>query len=145
MYISQISVYLENGKGTLSRLTKLLSSNHIDLLALTIADTSGFGIARLIVREENIDGCLALLQSAGYSARKNKVLCVRVTNEPGGLDKVLSILDDAGISIEYLYSFHYSAGRDALLILRLNDRETGAAALQKAGVAVVSKEEISAL
>ncbi len=145
MYISQISVYLENGKGTLSRLTRLLSSNHMDILALTIADTAAFGIARLIVREENIDSCLTLLQSAGYSARKNKVICVRVANEPGGLDKILTILDEAGISIEYLYSFHYSAGKDALLILRLSDREAGAKALQEAGVAVVSKEEISAL
>ncbi len=145
MYISQISVYLENEKGSLSRLTSLLGSHQMDILAMTIADTAAFGIARFIIREESIDPCLAILQQAGYSARKNKVTCVRVENEPGGLNRVLEILDRAGVSIEYLYSFNYTSAGNALLILRLSDREAGVAALQKAKVTVVSKEDIGAL
>lgn len=145
MYISQISVYLENVKGTLNKLTKLLSDSSIDILALAIADTAGFGIVRFIVHEDAIDPCISLLQSAGYSARKNKVICVKVANEPGGLNKALTVLEDAGISIEYMYSFNYSEEGKALLIFRLSDRDAGVAALQANGIAVATQEEINAL
>ena len=93
MYIHQITVFLENMKGTLSKLTTLLASKRIDILAMSIADTSGFGLVRLIVREADNEQCLALLKEAGYSARKNHVICVRVPNEPGGLNRVLCLLD----------------------------------------------------
>ncbi len=145
MYISQISVYLENVKGTLNKLTKLLSENNMDILALAIADTAGFGIVRFIVHEDVIDPCISLLQSAGYSARKNKVICVKVANEPGGLNKALTVLEDASISIEYMYSFNYSEEGKALLIFRLSDRDAGVAALQANGIAVATQEEINAL
>ena len=66
MYIHQITVFLENMKGTLSKLTTLLADNHIDILAMSIADTSGFGLVRFIVREKDNDQCLALLKENGY-------------------------------------------------------------------------------
>ncbi len=145
MYISQISVYLENVKGTLNKLTKLLSDNNIDILALAIADTSGFGIVRFIVHADVIDPCISLLQSAGYSARKNKVICVKVANEAGGLNKALTVLEDAGISVEYMYSFNYTEEGKALLIFRLSDRETGIEVLTANGIEVATQEEINAL
>ena len=100
MYIHQITVFLENIKGTLSKLTTLLADNDIDILAMSIADTSGFGLVRFIVRERDNDRSLALLKENGYSARKNHVLGARVPNEPGGLNQLLCVLDNAGISIE---------------------------------------------
>lgn len=145
MYIHQITVFLENVKGTLSKLTTVLSDNGIDILALSIADTSGFGLVRLIVRESDNERCLSVLKEAGYSARKNHVICVRVPNEAGGLNKVLCLLDRAEISIEYLYSFNYSEGNNALIIFRLSDRERGLQIFKENGISVFTQDEINSL
>lgn len=145
MYIHQITVFLENMKGTLSKLTTLLASKRIDILAMSIADTSGFGLVRLIVREADNEQCLALLKEAGYSARKNHVICVRVPNEPGGLNRVLCLLDAEGISIEYLYSFNYSEEKNALLIFRLSDREKGLEIFRSNGISIFTQDEINSL
>ena len=145
MYIHQITVFLENMKGTLSKLTTLLADNGIDILAMSIADTSGFGLVRFIVREKDNDECLALLKQNGYSARKNHVICARVPNEAGGLNKILCLLDAAGISIEYLYSFNYSEGNNALIIFRLSDREAGLKIFSENGISVFSQTEINSI
>ncbi len=145
MFIHQITVFLENMKGTLSKLTTLLASKRIDILAMSIADTSGFGLVRLIVRESDNEQCLALLKEAGYSARKNHVICVRVPNEPGGLNRVLCLLDSEGISIEYLYSFNYSEEKNALIIFRLSDREKGLEIFKANGISIFTQDEINSI
>lgn len=145
MFVSQISVYLENVKGTLCRVTTLLESNKVDILALAIADTAGFGIVRFIVKEDDIQKTISILQASGYSARTNKVICVKVPNEPGGLNSVLTLMEDAGIAVEYLYSFNYSADGKALLIFRLSDQDAGITVLKQHNIRLVSQEEINAL
>ena len=142
MCVLQISIFLENVRGSLRNMTELLGEKEINLLALTIADTSGFGIIRIIVKSDNINSTLSVLHQGGYIAKTNKVICVRVPHKPMGLAKVMAALDDAGISIEYSYSFYRSNFEEACIIIRPSDIEGGISALQKADIGMVSQEEV---
>ena len=95
MFITQISIFLENVRGSLRQMTELLGEKEVNLLALSIADTNGFGIIRIIVKSSEILRILDMLHQAGYVAKSNQVLCVRVSHKPMGLAKVLACLDDA--------------------------------------------------
>lgn len=149
MYITQISVYLENDHGTLRTLTKTLAEAGIDMLGMSIADTANFGIARIVVREADFNNAITALINAGFMARKNKVLCAAVPNKPAGLDSVLAVIEENGIFIEYMYSFNYNLGGNALLIVRLSsdkmDEDAIAGILSESGVKLVSQDEVNAL
>ncbi|MBQ7981960.1 MAG: acetolactate synthase [Clostridia bacterium] len=149
MYITQISVYLENNHGTLRTLTRTLADAGIDMLGMSIADTTNFGIARIVVREADFSGAIAALIDAGFMARKNQVLCAAVPNKPAGLDSVLAVIEEKGIFIEYMYSFNYNLDGNALMILRLSSETMSddciAAALNDGGVKLVSQVEVNAL
>lgn len=84
MFVKQISVYLENVRGTLRDMTKTIGENGIDLLALSIADTANFGIVRLVVREEQIPLTIESMRAAGFMVRMDEVICVAVPNKPQG-------------------------------------------------------------
>ena len=149
MYITQISVYLENDHGTLRTLTKTLADAGIDMLGMSIADTANFGIARIVVREADFNGAITALINAGFMARKNQVLCAAVPNKPAGLDSVLAVIEDLGIFIEYMYSFNYNLDGNALMILRLSsdkmDEAQIAEALISRGVKLVAQASVNAL
>lgn len=145
MYVKQISVYLENVRGTLRNVTRLIGDAGIDLMALSVADTANFGIVRFIVREDKIDKALEVLKEAGCPARVNNVICVCVPNRPSGLDNILKVIEEAGISIEYLYSFNYSKDGCALLIFRLSDKAEGVKLFADNGIKMLTQEEVNNL
>ncbi|MBP3918456.1 MAG: acetolactate synthase [Clostridia bacterium] len=149
MFITQISVYLENVRGTLRSLTGILAAAGIDMLGLSVADTTNFGIARIVVREKDSSAAIDALTGAGYMAMKNLVLCAAVPNKPAGLDSVLAVVDEQNLFIEYMYSFNYSIEGNALMILRLTskdmDNETIVKTLIENGVRLLSQEEVNAL
>lgn len=149
MFITQISVYLENNKGALRTLTKTLANNKIDLLALSVADTTDFGIIRIVVREEDVERAVIALRENGFVSKKNSVICAAVPNQPGGLDGVLEIIEENNISIEYMYSLNYIIGNKAIMVLRLScenmDKDQIATLLLKKGVIMVSQQEINIL
>lgn len=149
MFITQISVYLENSQGTLRSLTKILAENKIDMLALSIADTTHFGLVRIVVRDADVDTAILALRENGFMAKKNHVFCVAVPNQPSGLDSVLAIIEEQEISIEYMYSLNYIIGSKALLVLRLSkeghDKDSIAAILQKNNIMLMKQEEINLL
>ncbi len=148
MFVTQISVYLENSRGTLRTLTKTLGENNIDILALSIADTTNFGIVRFVAREDDIEKAMLVLRENGFVAKTNHVLCTAVPNQPAGLDSVLAIIEENNISIEYMYSLNYIIGNKALIVLRLSAEEMDKeeiAALLSAKVLLVSQEEINRL
>ena len=103
MTISQISVFVENKQGSMSGIAEVLAGANIDIRALTIADTTDFGILRLIVRDP--EESKRVLQEAGYVVTINQVVGVEVPDQVGGLAMVLRILDDARVNIEYMYDF----------------------------------------
>jgi hypothetical protein len=142
MFISQISIFLENVRGSLRGMAELLGEKEVNLLAISIADTSGFGIVRIIVKSAEIERTLSVLHEAGYIAKSNRVVCVRVPHKPMGLAKVLACLDDAGISVEYSYSFYKSNLNAACIIIRPSDLERSIDVLQSAGISMLSQQEV---
>lgn len=145
MFVKQISIYLENVRGSLNELTQLLGENNINLLALSLADTSNFGIVRCITREAQTEEAAALLREKGYIAKVNNVLCVCVPHEPLGLAKVLKVIYDADISVEYLYSFYESTGTDAVLIIRPSEKTRCFNVLTENGIKLLEQEQINQL
>lgn len=143
MYVKQISVFIENQPGKLADFAELLGREGIDLVALSIADTTNFGILRCIVcdweRAEKV------MTESGYTARVTDVLAVSVPDKPGGMAAAIRALTDAGISIEYLYSFVRTAGSNALLIFRVEELEKAANVLEKSGITIISQEEVRTL
>ena len=142
MHIRQISVYLSNVSGSLYELTQLLGEHGINLLALSLADTERFGIARLIVKSGQFDQAHALLEENGFTAKVNHVLCVSIPDRPLALAGVLAHIKEADISVEYMYSFCRTVGSDALLIIRPASASACAPVLEAAGVHLLSQEEV---
>lgn len=143
MYVKQISVFLENAKGSLSKMTRLLADAGLDLIALSIADTEHYGILRCIVSDT--DKGMKALRDAGYTARLTEVLAVCVPDRPGGLADVLGTLYEEDISVEYIYSFVRSSGSYALVIFHLSDLEKGKRVLCEKGVKLLEQEQIRSL
>ena len=146
MFIKQISVFLENTIGELRQLTELLGKNDIDLLALSMADTQNFGIVRLIIRSDRVDFTMKLLRENLYTARVNHVICAEVADRPLGLCELLTLIENAGLSVEYMYSFlRASQAGTANMILRLSDGEKGMQVFQMHEVRTLEQEQVDAM
>ncbi|MBQ9389507.1 MAG: acetolactate synthase [Synergistaceae bacterium] len=144
MSVKQISVFLENRPGCLHEMTKALADANIDLRGLSLAETSDFGIVRLIV--DDVMGTANTLRNAGFVASLTDVLAVEVPNVPGGLNRVLEILDGAGVNVEYMYAILGNKKSDtAYMIFRVNDNTKASSALSGSGVKIMGAEELSAL
>ena len=146
MFIKQISVFLENNPGALREMTELLGKGGIDLLALSVADTQNFGIIRVIVSSEQTEQALLLLRDNGYIAKVNHVICAEVPDRPLGLSELLALIEKAGLSVEYMYSFlRASRTGEAALILRLSNGEKAAKVFEMHGLKMLSQEQVDAL
>lgn len=143
MYIKQISVFIENTPGRLADFTKVLAENNIDLVSLSIADTTHFGILRGIVADS--DKACKVLSEHGYSVKLTDVLAVCVPDKPGGLATILEKLAEKNVALEYLYSFVRNTGDHALIIMRVDKLEDAVTVLKASGVKLLSQSEVSAL
>ncbi len=140
MFVKQISVFVENKKGRLYKMTKVLGDNGIDLIALSIADTTNFGILRCIVSDPQ--KAIAVLKENGFTASATEVLAVEVPDVPGGLASVLEILKDNEITVEYLYSFVRTHDDKALVLFRVEEAEKTVQVLKQNGVQVLPEEVV---
>ena len=131
MMIQQLTVFVENKQGSLSRITGLLAAQKIDLRALSIADTQDFGILRLIV--DDATRARDILRENGILVQITEVLSVKLPDRPGALSEVLGVLDNAGINVEYLYAFLSQSTPDAYVVLRVGDNDIAADILNRAG------------
>ena len=144
MSVKQISVFLENRPGCLHEMTKALAGSNIDLRGLSLAETSDFGIVRLIV--DDVLGTVTVLKDAGFVASLTDVLAVEVPNVPGGLNKVLEILNGTGINIEYMYAIlGNKKSESAYMIFRVDNNEKASAALLEKSIKIMEHDELSAL
>jgi len=143
MKVRQISVFLENRKGRLLEVLNRLSSAKMNIRALSVADTSDFGILRLIVPEP--DKAKKLLKKAGFTVHENDVIAVEVKDSPGGLAEILVALEKADMNVEYIYAFVEKSGKNAVVVLRTEDVDKGIRLLRKSGVRVLSSKEIYSL
>lgn len=140
MYVKQISVFIENSPGKLADFTRLLGENGIDLVSLSIADTTNFGILRGIVAD--YERAVKLIEEAGYTVCLTDVLAVTVPDKPGGLAEILLLLSENQIAIEYLYSFVRNKGNNALIVFRVEEIERAQELLKKYDVNFLTQEEI---
>lgn len=127
MIIKQLSVFLENKMGRLSEVSTLLSDANINMSAFSIADTSDFGILRVIVSDP--EAALQILKANDFSVNLTDVICLICPNEPGSLARALNILKEEEVQIEYMYAF--SMDKAANVILRPGDTKDCIAKLQK--------------
>lgn len=140
MTIDQISVFVENKPGKLVEVIELLGAKGIDLRAMSIADTSDFGILRIIVDQPA--KALEVLREADCVTSVNKVIAVSVDDTPGSLAKVLRILSDEGISVEYVYAFITHEAGKAYVIIRVEDNDKAIGVLTVKGVKLASAGEL---
>ena len=138
--IKQISVFLENKEGRLAEVTRTLADNCINIRAMSIADTTDFGILRLIV--DDPQKAQKVLESAQFTVKIKEVLAVGINDQPGALAKVLDILLEADITIEYMYAFLGKCKDMALVILKLSDNDRAAASFSQQNVSVIAEEEL---
>ena len=144
MSVKQISVFLENKAGTMMAMTDTLAAHNIDMRALSLAETSDFGIVRLIV--DDVYTASTVLKEAGFIHNITPVLGVCIPDEPGGLHRVLQVLSETGANVEYMYAFlGGSSSKHAYMIFRVQERKEAAAALRAKGIQLVDQEHISQL
>ena len=140
MTISQLSVFVENKQGSMSGIAAVLAEAGIDIRALTIADTTDFGILRLIVR--NPEEAKKVLQEKNFVVTINQVVGIEIPDEIGGLARVLRILDDALINIEYMYDFLAIKKEKAYIIIRVENNAKTVDLLEKNGIRCIEDSDI---
>jgi hypothetical protein len=143
MKLQQLSLFLENRPGQLREPCETLAAAGIDLLTMSLADTSQFGILRFIVRDPAY--AKEILEAAGMVVRMTEVVPVEVDNRPGGLARALVAIEDAGLGVEYMYDFGAaSRGGKAAIVFRFEKPDLALAALSAAGIRVLAMEELLA-
>ena len=143
MQVEQISIFLENKAGRLAEVTGILAEARVNIRALAIADTSDFGVLRLIV--DNNEKAESILKNQGFTVRKTNVVAVEVTDEPGGLHRILDLLLKARINVEYMYAFVQQSGKNAVMIFRFDDSSLAKEELKKHGLNVLTGDQLYAL
>jgi len=143
MAIKQLTIFVENKQGTVASITDTLADNKVNLRALSIAETETFGILRLIVNDE--ETAKKALCDKGYLIQTTEVVGVKIGDEPGKLSAALSVLDSAGINLEYLYAFMARTEKHAYVVLRVADNNLAEAALEKAGFHMITDADIKKL
>lgn len=135
MKVDQLSIFLENRAGRLAEVTRLLSESGVNIRALSLADTSDFGILRLIVSD--FEAARDKLKENGFTVGRTSVVAVEVDDQPGGLNNILHLLQDADINVEYMYAFVQQSGNSAVLIFRFDRTDEGIEVLQKNDIKII--------
>lgn len=140
MLVKQISVFLENKSGRLAEVTKTLGSNEIDIRALYIADTTEYGILRMIVDQP--EKALQALTDSGFTVSSTNVIAIAIEDHPGTLDQALETLSEGSISVDYLYAFVGRSSTDAIVIIRVENPQLALDKLEQTGIRVLSSKEV---
>ena len=140
MQVEQISVFLENKTGRLSEVTGILSEADINIRALALADTSDFGVLRLIV--DNNERAISDLKENGFTVGKTEVVAAEVEDKPGGLHNILRTLRAQGINVEYMYAYVRHTSQDAVMIFRFDNIQGAIEVLKKNGVTVIDGQHL---
>jgi hypothetical protein len=140
MRVEQISVFLENKAGRLAEVTRILSEAGVNIRALSLADTSDFGILRLIVNDTQ--KAKEALRSNGFTVGKTDVVAVEVEDRPGGLHKILETLQKAGTNVEYMYAFVQQSGNNAVIIFRFDNLDEAVKVLMANGITVINGSKV---
>ena len=143
MRAEQISIFLENKAGRLAEVTSILAEADVNIRALAIADTSDFGVLRLIVNDNQ--RAVEALRNRGFTVGKTDVVAVEVEDRPGGLYRILDLLYKAKINVEYMYAFVTQSGSNAIMIFRFDNIEEAVKLLKENNVTVINGSEVYTL
>jgi hypothetical protein len=143
MRAEQISVFLENKAGRLAEVTAILAETGVNIRALALADTSDFGVLRLIVSDN--EKAVTALKSQGFTVGRTDVVAVEVEDRPGGLHRILDILNQAGINVEYMYAFVTQSGNNAIMIFRFDNIDEAVKLLEENNVKVINGSRVYSL
>lgn len=141
MLIKQLSIFLENKKGRFTEVTSILGEAGINMTAFTVAENSDFGIVRLIVSDP--EKARNVLRENKYAVSITDVLCLQMPNEPGTLSRIMKIITDADISIEYMYAFSF--GNGAVVVIRPDDLEKTLSVLKENKVELLASSNLFSL
>jgi hypothetical protein len=139
MNVEQLSIFLENKAGRLAGVTTILQEADVNIMALSLTDTSEFGILRLIV--DKPDAAQAALKARGITVSGIRVVAIEVDHSPGGLNRIVHILEKKGINIEYMYGFPYR-GSAAIIIFRFDRSDQAIEILRQNGIRVLCESDI---
>ncbi|RLA99717.1 MAG: amino acid-binding protein [Deltaproteobacteria bacterium] len=140
MKVEQISIFLENKPGGLAQVTRVLKERDINIRALSLADTTDFGILRLIV--DKVQEARDVLKNEGFTVGRTEVVAVEVPDRPGGLHIIVDALSSEGINVEYMYAFVERSGENAVIIFRFDDTDRAIEVLQEKGLRVLPGEKV---
>ncbi|MDO5576728.1 MAG: ACT domain-containing protein [Fibrobacter sp.] len=140
MKVQQISVFLENKAGRLAKVASVLKENGVNIRALTVADTSDFGILRMIVSQP--EKAFDVLREAGFTVRQNPVIAVAIMDKDGLFFEIMDLCDKNGLNIEYTYSFVEQSSNRAILFLRFENTDKAITVFSENGYKILSSEEI---
>ncbi len=143
MKVEQISIFIENKSGRLAEVTGILGEAGVNIRALSLADTSDFGILRLIIKDP--EKALQVLRKHNFTVSKTDVIGVEVPDKPGGLSSILKILDKNNVNVEYMYAFVERSGDNAVIIFRFDNIDEAISALIKNGVKILKGEQITSI
>ena len=143
MAVKQVSIFVENKEGRIKKAIDTLAKQNINIRALSIADTTKYGILRLIVSDNA--KALEALEDNGFIVKENDVIILEVPDEPNGLNSTLAIFDNEGINLEYLYAFASSKTDAAIVVMRLENMEKAIEVLNKNNVKILEAEDIKKL
>ena len=139
MFVKQISIFVQNKSGRLSEIADTMAEAGIDIRALSLADTTNYGILRLIV--DKPEKAMDELKKRGLTVKLNHVIAVEVDDKPGGFSKAVRLFSDNGIGIEYLYAFVSTSAGKARAVFRVDDNEKAVSVLEKNGVKVLEESD----
>jgi hypothetical protein len=143
MKVQQISIFIENKSGRLAEICGILDEAGVNIRALSLADTSDFGILRLIVQDS--EKALKVLKERHFTVSKTDVIGVEVPDSPGGLSKILQILDQNSVNVEYMYAFVERSGDNAVIIFRFDNVDEAISALTKNDITIIKSEKITSI
>jgi len=135
MKVEQISIFLENRAGRLEEVTRILAENKVSIRALSLADTSDFGILRLIVSDH--EKAKKALKENGFTVGRTSVVAVEVDDSPGGLNAILQILSAGGVNVEYMYAFVQQSSKTAIIVFRFDKTDQAIELLGQKGITVI--------
>lgn len=143
MFIKQISVFIENKPGKLVEVTEILEKNGIDMRALSLADTTDFGVLRLIVNDP--DKAREILRAHDYIVKQTDVIAALMDDRPGGLHAILKVLNQSGASVEYMYAFMGYQHGQAVVVMRTDSPQQALDALAAARISVLDSKDVCGL
>ena len=143
MAVKQVSVFVENKEGRIKKAIDTLAKENINIRALSIADTTKYGILRLIVSDN--EKAINALEKDGFIVKENEVVLLAIKDEPNGLNSTLAIFEDKKLNLEYVYAFVSTKVDEAIVVMRFENMEKAIEALKDSDVKVLDEEDIKEL